>query len=249
MNTPTESATTTATEGSVFLPGILNETDEVNDDGSHEGGDSDSDSSISNDGSNYDVTNSVFDADNETDELDYSPSDDPGEGEKETMFMSDEWDWNNWDDIGDEEEIRGPPENDRYNGPHGLKPGVINRFKTVLQCLMTTTALSLDFFDRLTTQSNKFARNQMKERCSNKFIGRNWQNIRVEEMIRFFGIMLRISLEPRKMGGYPSYFTDQSSLGIGTNYSVHLRGYKPWAKDVMTLVRFKQIRSAFHPES
>ena len=165
------------------------------------------------------------------------------------MFMSDEWDWNNWDDIGDEEEIRGPPENDRYNGPHGLKPGVINRFKTVLQCLMTTTALSLDFFDRLTTQSNKFARNQMKERCSNKFIGHKWQNIRVEEMIRFFGIMLQISLEPRKMGGYPSYFTDQSSLGIGTNYSVHLRGYKPWAKDVMTLVRFKQIRSAFHPES
>ena len=41
--------------------------------------------------------------------------------------------------------------------------------------------------------------------------------------------MLRISLEPRKMGGYPSYFTDQSSLGIGTNYSVHLRGYEPWA--------------------
>ena len=33
INTPTESATTTATEGSVFLPGILNETDEVNDDG------------------------------------------------------------------------------------------------------------------------------------------------------------------------------------------------------------------------
>ena len=61
--------------------------------------------------------------------------------------------------------------------------------------------------------------------------------------------MLRISIEPRKMGEYLSYFTDQSSLGIGTNYSVHLRGYEPWAKDVMTLVRFKQIRSAFHPES
>ena len=73
--------------------------------------------------------------------------------------MSDEWDWNNWNDIEDEEEIRGPPENDRYNGPHGLKSGVTNRFKTVLQCLMTTTALSLDFFDRLTMQSNKFARN------------------------------------------------------------------------------------------
>ena len=88
----------------------------------------------------------------------------------------------------------------------------------------------------------------MKSRCSNKFIGHKWQNIGLGEMIRFFGIMLRISLEPRKMGGYASYFMDQSSLNIGTGYSVHLRGYEPWAKDVMTLVRFKQIRSALHPE-
>ena len=51
------------------------------------------------------------------------------------------------------------------------------------------------------------------------------------------------------MGGYSFYFTNHSSLAIGTGHSVHLQGYEQWEKDVMTLVRFKKICSAFHPES
>ena len=68
-------------------------------------------------------------------------------------------------------------------------------------------------------------------------------------MIRFCGIMLRISFESRKMGGYTSFFQDNPVITMGTGYSVQLRGFDPWAKDIMSLIRFKQIRVAFHPEA
>ena len=51
------------------------------------------------------------------------------------------------------------------------------------------------------------------------------------------------------MGGYVSYFTENPTVVVGDGYSIQLRGYDPWAKDIMSLVRFKQIRSAFHPEA
>ena len=56
-------------------------------------------------------------------------------------------------------------------------------------------------------------------------------------------------MEPRKMGGYVSYFSDNPIITPGDGYSVEIRGYSPWAKDIMTLVCFKQIRSAFHLEA
>ena len=68
-------------------------------------------------------------------------------------------------------------------------------------------------------------------------------------MIRFFGIMLRISLEPRKMGGYETYFVESKSVHLGHGYELQLRGYHAWAKDVMPLVWFQQIRSALRPEA
>ena len=58
-------------------------------------------------------------------------------------------------------------------------------------------------------------------------------------MVCFFGIMLRISMEPRKMGGYVSYFEDNPIIHMGGNYGVRLRGFDPWAKQIMALVRFK----------
>ena len=74
--------------------------------------------------------------------------------------MGSEWKWSCWEDIGNDEEVDGPPETDRYDGPHGLKNGVGNRFKTILQCIMTTTAMNIEFFRRLVAQSNKYIRNE-----------------------------------------------------------------------------------------
>ena len=41
--------------------------------------------------------------------------------------------WESVEEVGDGEEIQVPPETDHYNFPNRLKPGVANRFYTVLQ--------------------------------------------------------------------------------------------------------------------
>ena len=56
-------------------------------------------------------------------------------------------------------------------------------------------------------------------------------------------------MEPRKMGGYATYFQDNVYMDMGGGYKVKLRGFTCWAKEIMPLDRFKQIRSAFHPEA
>ena len=169
--------------------------------------------------------------------------------DEEIAYLGNEWQWNQWEHHNIDDEIEGPKEDDRYEGPHGLKPNVGKRFCTVLQCLFETTAMDRGFFVRLCGESNKYARRIMKERNTTLFLGHKWSNISVEEMVHFFGILLRISLEPRKMGGYTSYFQNSHSITLASGYSCTLQGYNAWAKDVMTLVRFKQIRCAFRLES
>ena len=51
------------------------------------------------------------------------------------------------------------------------------------------------------------------------------------------------------MGECLSYFQDNPLVHMGGNYNVRLRGFDTWAKQIMALIRFKQIRSAFHPEA
>ena len=170
-------------------------------------------------------------------------------GEDDEMdYLGEEWQWNNWEEHDIDTEIEGPKEDDHYSGPSGLKSGVSKKFVTVVQCLFQTTAINRNFFVRICAESNRYARRVMRERNTSLFLGHKWNNITTEEMIHFFGIMLRISLEPRKMGGYESYFTEQQSITAANGYSTSLRGYHAWAKDIMSLLRFKQIRSAFRSE-
>ena len=234
---------------SVFLGAILNEnTDDTNNGLENMPCDNDEDS-LSDDGSDCNLQESTFEKDVDEDKNGRSPVVDLVDNENEIDYMDKKWAWNSWRDIVDDDEIPGPPENYRYNGPHGLRKGIANSIDTVLQCIMRTTAMSLEFFERLAAQSNKYTRNDMKSRSSTLYIGHKWENIRAGEMIRFFGIMLRISLEPRKMGGYSTYFTDASTIHLDSDYFIQLRGYNAWAKEIMPLIRFKQIRSAFHPEA
>eukprot|EP00957_Ditylum_brightwellii_P036212 2743588-Ditylum_brightwellii.AAC.1 len=58
-----------------------------------------------------------------------------------------------------------------------------------------------DFFKRLTANSNRYARARMAEKSTTLFIGRKWTNITWGEMVCFFGILLWINMEPRRMGG------------------------------------------------
>ena len=43
-------------------------------------------------------------------------------------------------------------------------------------------------------------------------------------MVHFFGIMIRIILKPREMGGYIYYFQESPIIHVGPRYSVRLRG-------------------------
>ena len=60
----------------------------------------------------------------------------------------------------------------------------------------------------------------MRGAMTSLFLGHKWKNITVGEMVRFFGILLRISMEPQKMGGYESYFRDAPQIHLGVGYNV-----------------------------
>ena len=51
-----------------------------------------------------------------------------------------------------------------------------------------------------------------------------------------------------RTGWVCEYFDESVCTDLIGRYSVELDGFKAWAKDIMTLRRLKQIRSAFHPE-
>ena len=59
---------------------------------------------------------------------------------------------------------------------------------------------------------------------------------------------MKISILELNLGGYDAYWDKSIRVNAGRNYSVELNGIRPWAKDVMTKHRFKQIRAAFRPE-
>lgn len=104
-----------------------------------------------------------------------------------------------------------------------------------------------------------------KEHYAPKYVSRNsrkwhglvWKPISIEEMHRFIGILLRISLYPIDAGGYPAYFAteEEEDIFFSTNpvesESIFAsKGFVAMLKEEyrMALNRFKQIRGAFHPE-
>ena len=68
-------------------------------------------------------------------------------------------------------------------------------------------------------------------------------------MVRFYGVMLHMSIEPCHLGGYEDYFKPTSYARVGHGYNVKLVGYGGWAGRIITLACFFQIRPAFHPEA
>ena len=72
-----------------------------------------------------------------------------------------------------------------------LKDGVAESFETILGCLKFCGGMDMMFFRRLTANSNEYAEKRVNR---GNFVGYKWTPISVEEMIRFFGIMLKISI-------------------------------------------------------
>lgn len=139
-----------------------------------------------------------------------------------------------------------PPSN-LYNGSGPcLRRGIGKKFTTVFECTQLCGGLSITFFKRLAANSNQYARLHMTP--DGKFAGRTWRNISLEEMVRFHGVILKMSIDNRSLGGYESYFETNLQVNLGLDYMVTLKDYPPWAALVFSVNRFKQIRAAYHPE-
>ena len=164
--------------GTILLSGILNENVNVDptvDELATSNQDGDECNSESDDGSNCDIEESAFVIDGGVDEdVDISKVD---ATEEDVDYIGDGWLWNKWEEIGDDEEIPGPKEDDHYNGRHGLKEGIGAKFSTILQCIFETTCMNRDFFKRLSAQSNKYARADMVCQSSMLNLGHKWKNI------------------------------------------------------------------------
>ena len=139
-----------------------------------------------------------------------------------------------------------PPTN-MYNGwGPCLKKGISRRFHTPFECVQVVGGLTYHFFKRITANSNGYARANMNNKGF--FGGVSWVNISVQEMIRFHGVILRMSMEDRNLGGYEAYFTSKIQINCSRDFSVEVDDLPSWACKYFTLRRFKQIRAAYHPE-
>ncbi len=142
----------------------------------------------------------------------------------------------NYDDL----EAELTPPNNMYNGRGPcLRHGVAQRFETVMGCLEVCSGMDYQFFKHITANSNEYARIHMN--TNGQYVGSNWSNITVEEMVRFLGIILKMSIDHRELGGYSCYFTNKNTVNLGRRYFVELNDYPAWAVRVMSLRRFKQI--------
>ena len=95
--------------------------------------------------------------------------------------------------------------------------------------------LSYDLIKRLARNTNNYPRMELIPNSPRRHVsGYRFWNITVSEMYRFLGILLKISLQHRDLGGYSSYW-GKSDLEIsgGKGYNKSISGTKGWADDVM----------------
>ncbi|CAB9525639.1 unknown protein [Seminavis robusta] len=132
-----------------------------------------------------------------------------------------------------------------------LRAGVSKRWTSPFECFQHL-GCDREFVALLAQHSNDYAKKSIFTNSGNnkRLHGAIWKDISTKEMHIFLGIMLKISLMPIDMGGYPAYFRDND---VAINYNKkeqprQIKNTKGWAYQYMSLIRFKQIRSAFHPE-
>ena len=130
----------------------------------------------------------------------------------------------NYDDL----EAELTPPNNMYNGRGPcLRHAVARRFETVMGCLEVCSGMDYEFFKCIIANSNEYARMHMNN--DGQYAGSNWTNVTVEEMVRFLGIILKMSIDNRELGGYAANFTKRKSVNLGRRYYVELNDYPAWA--------------------
>jgi len=137
-----------------------------------------------------------------------------------------------------------------YSHQTELKTGVGGSFKTPLGALQVVGGFDFDTVKRLCRNSNEYIKMCVLPSRTNQLLyGIRFEDITLSEMIKFFGIMLRMSLIPIDYGGYPAYFSrSDADIVLDNEQTITASGTKGWASEIMDLRRFKIIRKAFHPE-
>jgi len=134
-----------------------------------------------------------------------------------------------------------------------LKEGVGHSVTDPFEAFCRVGGMSYEFVARIAANSNDCYHAQIKpELGQNKFHNLPWKDVTTEEMFRFFGILLKISLSPVDGGGYPAHFRPKNkelNTGFGAKKkTLIILNSIGFAQKIMPLSRFKQIRAAFHPE-
>lgn len=129
-------------------------------------------------------------------------------------------------------------------GP-ALRHNVCNKFTTVLESCGVAGGFTYELIKRITANSNAYVHTK---KIGNQFAGSLWKPIQVQEMFRALGIILKMSIDNRQVGGLSSYFSPPHELCSGPGHSTPVIGFTSWASDVMPEYRFRQIRAALYPE-
>jgi hypothetical protein len=128
----------------------------------------------------------------------------------------------------------------------------VESFKDPFQCFEQCGGLDYGLVAQLAAGSNDFFHKYKKPWFDRNHLwhGVKWEDITVEEMYRFLGTLLRISMSPVDGGGYKAYFSKTNKILVPGNGGkpLEIAGTHGWAHTYMALYRFKQIRGAFHPE-
>lgn len=139
------------------------------------------------------------------------------------------------------------------NARDGLKRRVSQTFSNPFNCFFAVSGVSYESVARLARNSNHYFDKMIKPRLNNRnnrYHHLAWKPITTQEMFRFLGIMLKISLQPMDAGGYKAYFSGNNIfVDPGGKVDVlEIEGTRHIVSKYMTLNRFMQIRGAFHPE-
>ena len=74
------------------------------------------------------------------------------------------------------------------------------------------------------------------------------RNITVQDMLNFYGVMIWIYIKPCNIGGYTSYFESILIICCVQRYTISLEAYGGWDIKIMSISRFRNIRSAYNPK-
>ncbi len=126
-----------------------------------------------------------------------------------------------------------------------LRHNVSNKFQTCLEACGVAGGFTYQLIKRITANSNAYVD---KIKVGNRFFGTIWTPITVQEMYRALGIILKMSIDCRQLGGIQSYFSPPREILSGPGESTEIDGFSGWAADIMSYFRFRQIRAALRPE-